>query len=100
MHGYYHPFPFLFGGFFLVLLMFFFAIHIVLFLIPGFLIIRKAGFSGWWVLLTYVPFGLPVGMWILATATWPVEQRAWAAAAPVPTPPPPTPPTQESPPVA
>jgi hypothetical protein len=84
-------YPLFFGGAFLFLLLLFIGLHLVLFVIPAFLIIRKTGFSGWWVLLTYVPLGLPVGLWILATATWPVEQRALAPLAP-PTPPAPVPP--------
>jgi hypothetical protein len=73
-----HFHPFLFGGFFLVFLTIFFALHILLFIVPGFLILKKMGYSGWWVLLNYVPFGTVIGLWILATANWPVERRASA----------------------
>lgn len=66
--------PYLFPGFFLIILCVAFALHIVLVIIPAFMILRKAGYSGWWVLLNYVPFGMPIGLWILATATWPLEQ--------------------------
>ena len=73
-----HFHPFLFGGFFLVLLTVFFALHILLFIVPAFLILKKMGYSGWWVLLNYVPLGTVIGLWILATANWPVERRTSA----------------------
>jgi len=72
-----HYFPGLFfGGFFLTFLVMFIALHILLFIIPMFMILKKMGYSGWWVLLNYVPFGTIIGLWILATANWPVEGRS------------------------
>ncbi|MCM2400816.1 hypothetical protein NBH20_06585 [Rhizobium sp. S153] len=34
-------------------------------------ILRKAGFSGWWVLLIFVPLANLIGLWVFATAQWP-----------------------------
>ncbi len=60
-------------------------LSIFLFYMPVFRILRKMGYSGWWCLLPLVPFGSIIGLWILATATWPIEQRS---AIPPPAPPP------------
>lgn len=35
--------------------------------------VRKAGFSGWWVVLTWVPVVGLVLLWIFAFARWPAE---------------------------
>ena len=34
-------------------------------------ILRRMGFSGWWTLLCFVPFGSIVGLWILSRVRWP-----------------------------
>jgi len=78
-HLFHHPFFFVFLAIALLL-------HVLLVIVPAFMILRKIGYSGWWVLLNYVPLGTIIGLWILATASWPVERRA-ASAAPA-TPPP------------
>jgi hypothetical protein len=41
--------------------------------IPGFLILRKIGYSGWWVLALLIPYVILVLPWILALAKWPIE---------------------------
>jgi hypothetical protein len=41
--------------------------------VPVFMIIRKAGFSGWWVLLTLVPLANLIMLWIFAFVRWPVQ---------------------------
>ena len=57
--------------------------HVIIFLIgllivfvPYILIIRKAGYSGWWVLLALIPLVNLIMLWVFALARWPVEQRA------------------------
>jgi hypothetical protein len=57
--------------------------HIIIFLIgmlivfvPYILIIRKAGYSGWWVLMALIPLVNLIMLWVFALARWPVEQRA------------------------
>jgi hypothetical protein len=57
--------------------------HIIIFLIgtlivfvPYVLIIRKAGYSGWWVLTALIPLVNLIMLWVFALARWPVEQRA------------------------
>ena len=34
-------------------------------------ILRRMGFSPWWVLLGFVPIANIVGLWMLSTAPWP-----------------------------
>ena len=52
-------------------------ILIVLFvlLFPVIKILQKAGYSGWWVLLWFVPIGNLVALWIFAFADWPALRR-------------------------
>jgi hypothetical protein len=51
---------------------------IVMFLIlfPLIKILQKAGYSGWWVLLWFLPIGNLVALWIFAFADWPALRRA------------------------
>ena len=57
--------------------------HILIFLI-GFLvvvvpyvkIIQKAGYSGWWVIVGFIPLVNLIMLWVFALARWPVEERA------------------------
>ncbi|WP_322994154.1 hypothetical protein [Castellaniella sp.] len=42
---------------------------------PGAKILARMGFSGWWVLLAFVPVANIIGIWILATKPWPLERR-------------------------
>lgn len=53
-----------------LIVIFFFALSIV----PAVVIIRKAGFSGWWTLLMFVPIGNLIGYPMFACADWPVLQ--------------------------
>jgi hypothetical protein len=39
------------------------------------LIIRRTGYSGWWVLLALVPLGSFVGLWMLALNRWPALEK-------------------------
>jgi hypothetical protein len=65
---------------------------VVIVIIPTWFICKKAGFSPWLSLLTLVPFGGLILLYVLAFAEWkvvPVPQMAWQP----PIPPPPAPPT-------
>jgi uncharacterized membrane protein YhaH (DUF805 family) len=57
--------------------------HVLIFLI-GFLvvvvpyvkIIQKAGYSGWWVIVGFIPVVNLIMLWVFALARWPVQDRA------------------------
>ncbi len=68
-------------GSFTVFFFIIFAIMIVVILVPASKILRKMGYSGWWSLLYFAPLGPIIGLWILATSKWPLEERAEAAKA-------------------
>lgn len=51
------------------------AIVVAGFAIPAVKILNRLGYSGFWVLLMFVPFGAIVGLWVLALADWPVLAR-------------------------
>ena len=53
-----------------------FLIMIAVFMIPYVKIIKKAGYSGWWVLVMLVPIVNFVMLWVFAFVRWPVEERA------------------------
>jgi predicted PurR-regulated permease PerM len=38
---------------------------------PGVRILRKAGYSGWWILLIFLPLVNFVAVWVFAYADWP-----------------------------
>ena len=38
-------------------------------------ILRRLGYSGWWFLLTFVPIGNIIGIWMLSKADWPVLKK-------------------------
>lgn len=38
---------------------------------PGVKILRRIGFSGWWIVLAFIPIVNFVAIWILATTRWP-----------------------------
>lgn len=48
------------------------------YLVPGYKIISKAGFSGFWVILGLVPVLNVVLLWVFAFAAWPVERSRTA----------------------
>jgi uncharacterized membrane protein YhaH (DUF805 family) len=48
----------------------------VIMFIPYVMIIRKAGYSGWWVLTMFIPLVNFIMLWVFALARWPVEDRA------------------------
>ena len=37
--------------------------------------LRKAGFSGWWTVLFYVPVAGVIALWVFAYSSWPVFGR-------------------------
>ena len=55
---------------------------IVLFvaLFPVIKILQKAGYSGWWVLIWFVPVANIVFLWVFAFADWPNLQKSTAQA--------------------
>lgn len=62
----------------IVILAWLFGISLVL--VPIVLIVRKAGYSGWWpILALFLSLFPPVNLallWIFAFARWPLEDRA------------------------
>jgi len=52
------------------------AVFLFVFLFPVVKILQKAGYSGWWVLLWFVPIGNIVALWIFAFADWPALHRS------------------------
>lgn len=56
----------------------------IVFLIAYIKIISKAGYSGWWVLIMFVPIANVVMLLVFAYKEWPIQRelkelRAWAA---------------------
>jgi hypothetical protein len=49
---------------------------LVVFVYPYVRIIRQAGYSGWWVLILFVPLVNIVMLWVFALARWPATHRA------------------------
>jgi hypothetical protein len=51
-------------------------IGFLIFVIPAVKILRKAGYSGWWVITSPIPIVNIVMFWLFAFARWPLEERA------------------------
>jgi len=47
------------------------AFMLAVYVIPAVMILRKAGYSGWWCLLGFVPLVNIVMIWVFAFADWP-----------------------------
>jgi uncharacterized membrane protein YhaH (DUF805 family) len=47
---------------------------IALFAIPVSKILRKAGYSGWWTILAFIPGVSMIFLWVFAFSTWPRDQ--------------------------
>jgi hypothetical protein len=63
---------------------------LIVFLIAFAMILRKAGYSPWWVLLAFVPVLNVVMLLVFAMAEWPVRRDVRLSMdAPAPPPPPP-----------
>ncbi len=62
------------------------AIIIVLaiYFVPILMIIRKAGYNGWWILILFVPLVNIIMLWVFAFASWPSLRDRAAAAGPPP----------------
>jgi hypothetical protein len=48
-----------------------FLVVVFLFLFPTIKILHKAGYSGWWIVLTLIPLANIVLLWVFAFARWP-----------------------------
>ncbi|MFM0666224.1 hypothetical protein PQQ78_00980 [Paraburkholderia sediminicola] len=48
----------------------------VLFMYPYVRVIKRAGFSGWWILTMFVPIMNLIMIWVFAFAKWPAVDRA------------------------
>lgn len=43
--------------------------------VPSVKILHKAGYSGWWTILAFVPLLNLIGLWVFAFASWPTVAR-------------------------
>jgi len=50
-------------------------IVLAIILVPFVTIIRKAGYSGWWVLLWFVPLVNIIMLWVFAFSDWPALRQ-------------------------
>ena len=50
-------------------------IGFLIFAVPAATILRKAGYSRWWVLISLVPLLNIIMFWVFAFARWPLEER-------------------------
>ena len=58
-------------------------IVLLIYFVPILMIIRKAGYNGWWILILFVPLVNIIMLWVFAFASWPsLRDRATAAAPP------------------
>lgn len=51
-------------------------IGLLAFAIPAVRILNKTGYSGWWIILAFIPLVNVVMFWVFAFARWPIEERA------------------------
>jgi uncharacterized membrane protein YhaH (DUF805 family) len=54
---------------------------LAIFVVPTAMIVRKAGYSGWWCLLGFVPIVNIVMLWVFAFSEWPSLRQSQAYAA-------------------
>jgi uncharacterized membrane protein YhaH (DUF805 family) len=52
---------------------------LVIYLVPVVVILRKAGYSGWWCLIIFVPLVNVIMLYVFAFANWPALRRPIAA---------------------
>ena len=52
------------------------AVMTIVFAVPGAIILRRLGFSRWWVILAMLPYVNIVGLWVLAFVRWPALYRS------------------------
>ena len=48
-----------------------FIIFLVVFVAPAVKILNKAGYSGWWCILSLIPIVNVIFLWVFAYADWP-----------------------------
>ncbi|MCQ4323301.1 hypothetical protein [Stutzerimonas stutzeri] len=48
---------------------------VIVFIVPLWKILTKAGFNGAWSLLTFVPMVNIIALWVFAFSKWPEERR-------------------------
>ncbi|MBJ7318549.1 MAG: hypothetical protein KKG69_04535 [Alphaproteobacteria bacterium] len=53
------------------------VLFVVLFVLgyPASRVLKRIGFSRWWVVVALIPYVNVVGLWILAFVKWPIERR-------------------------
>ena len=51
------------------------VVMLVGYVIPAVMILRKAGYSGWWCLLGFVPIVNIVMFWVFAFSEWPILRQ-------------------------
>lgn len=56
-----------------------YAFLTIVFFVPYWLIVKKAGYNGAWSLLFFVPLVNVVCLWVFALAPWPVLERRGTA---------------------
>jgi hypothetical protein len=50
-------------------------VAVAVIVIPYVKIIRKAGFSGWWVITVFIPLVNLIMLWVFAFVRWPIENK-------------------------
>ena len=52
-------------------------VGVVLFVLgyPASRVLKRIGFSRWWIVVALIPYVNVVGLWILAFVKWPIERR-------------------------
>lgn len=55
------------------------VLGLALFMFPIGKVIHRTGYSGWWVLLWFVPVANLIVLWLWAYARWPVLDRPGAS---------------------
>ena len=53
-----------------------FVVIFLIYLPPLIKILHKAGYSAWWILVSFIPFVNIVMLWVFAFAEWPSLTRA------------------------
>ncbi|QNA90082.1 hypothetical protein G4G28_19150 [Massilia sp. Dwa41.01b] len=64
-----------FSGWHWMIVLVFLAAYAAIFMVPIWRILNKAGYSGAWSFLTWVPLVNLVCLWVFAFSSWPVERR-------------------------
>ncbi|HBF22710.1 MAG TPA: hypothetical protein DDW23_02730 [Planctomycetes bacterium] len=50
-------------------------VMVIVFIVPLWKILTKAGFNGAWSLLTFIPMVNIIALWVFAFSKWPKERR-------------------------